>query len=114
MVIRVEQGKGHYAIPTIRDRVVQTAVKLVIEPIFEADLYERAYSYRPGRGGAEAIKEVHRLIVERLARRPGNGRSGRQLREKITPARAGVTSAAVAVSLSCCFWRLRRFTSSSS
>ncbi len=34
-----------YAILTIRDRVVQTAVKLVIEPIFEADLYERAYSY---------------------------------------------------------------------
>ena len=56
MVIRIEQGMGRYAIPTIRDRVVQTAVKLVIEPIFEADLYERACSYRPGRGGAEAIK----------------------------------------------------------
>jgi hypothetical protein len=37
MVIQVEQGKGRYTIPTIRDRVAQTAVKLVIEPIFEAD-----------------------------------------------------------------------------
>ncbi len=50
MVIRVEKGKGRYAIPSIRDRVVQTAVKLVIEPIFEADLYERAYSCCLGRG----------------------------------------------------------------
>ncbi len=51
MVIRVEKGKGRYAIPSIRDRVVQTAVKLVIEPIFEADLYARAYSCCLGRGG---------------------------------------------------------------
>ncbi len=114
MVIRVEQGMGRYAIPTIRDRVVQTAVKLVIEPIFEADLNESAYSYRPGRGGAEAIKQAHRLIVERVARRPGNGRSGRPLGTEITPAGAGVRSAAVAVSLSCSFWCSRRLTSSSS
>ena len=48
--------------PTIRDRVVQTAVKLVIEPIFEADLDQSAYGYRPKRGAADAIKEVHRLV----------------------------------------------------
>jgi len=42
--------------------VVQMAVKLVIEPIFEADLDDSAYGYRPGRGAADAIKEVHRLL----------------------------------------------------
>ena len=49
-------------IPTIRDRVVQTAAKLVLEPIFEADLDPAAYGYRPGRGGTDAIKAVHALL----------------------------------------------------
>jgi RNA-directed DNA polymerase len=54
----------HYAgrIPTIRDRVVQTAAKLVLEPIFEADFEDNAYGYRPVRGAVDAVKEVHRLI----------------------------------------------------
>jgi RNA-directed DNA polymerase len=51
-----------YLKATIRDRVVQTAAKLVLEPIFEADLDPSAYGYRPGRGGADAIKEAHRLL----------------------------------------------------
>src|SRR6478752_2923833 len=55
-------GERPLGIPTIRDRVVQTAAKLVLEPIFEADLDPSAYGYRPGRGGADAIKEVHRLL----------------------------------------------------
>ena len=42
--------------------MVQTAAKLVLEPIFEADFEDNAYGYRPKRGGADAIKEVHRLI----------------------------------------------------
>ena len=42
--------------------MVQTAAKLVLEPIFEADLEDSAYGYRPGRSGADAIKEVHRLL----------------------------------------------------
>ena len=49
-------------VPTIRDRVVQTAVKLVLEPIFEADFEDNAYGYRPARGAVDAVKEVHRLI----------------------------------------------------
>ena len=49
-------------IPTIRDRVVQTAAKLVIEPIFEADLKPQAYGYRPKRGAKDAIEKVHKLL----------------------------------------------------
>jgi RNA-directed DNA polymerase len=55
-------GERPLGIPTIRDRVVQSAVKLVIEPIFEADLDDSAYGYRPGRDAADAIKQVHRLL----------------------------------------------------
>ena len=51
-------------IPTIRDRVVQTAVKLVIEPIFEADLEPAAYGYRPQRRAQDALKEVHTRLCQ--------------------------------------------------
>lgn len=49
-------------IPTIRDRVVQTATVLVLEPIFEADLEPEQYGYRPQRSAQEAVEEVRRLI----------------------------------------------------
>ena len=49
-------------VPTVRDRVVQTAAKLVLEPIFEADFEDNAYGYRPARGAVDAVKEVRRLI----------------------------------------------------
>src|SRR5262244_4204727 len=55
-------GKRLLGIPTIRDRVVQTAAKLVLGPIFEADFEDTAYGYRPARGAADAVKEVHRHI----------------------------------------------------
>jgi len=55
-------GERPLGIPTIRDRVVQTAAKLVLEPIFEADLEDSAYGYRPGRGGTDPVREVHRLL----------------------------------------------------
>src|ERR1700719_2596051 len=51
-------------IPTIRDRPVQTATKLVLEPIFEADLEPEAYGYRPKRSAQDAIRKVHKLICE--------------------------------------------------
>src|SRR3954447_24858918 len=57
-------GERPLGIPTIRDRVAQTAAKLVLEPIFEADLEPTAYGYRPGRSGTDAVKVVHRLLCQ--------------------------------------------------
>ena len=45
-------------IPTVRDRVVQAAVKLVLEPIFEADFEECSYGFRPGRSAHEALRII--------------------------------------------------------
>jgi RNA-directed DNA polymerase len=56
-------GERPLGIPTVRDRVVQTAAKIVLEPIFEADFEDTAYGYRPRRGAVDAVKEVHRHIV---------------------------------------------------
>ena len=50
-------------IPTIRDRVVQTAVLLILEPIFEADLQPEQYAYREHRSALDAVQAVHRLLV---------------------------------------------------
>lgn len=49
-------------IPCIRDRVVQMAMVLLLQPIFEADLPEEQYAYRTGRNAHDAIGEVHRLV----------------------------------------------------
>ncbi len=57
-------GERPLGIPTIRDRVVQTAAKLVLEPIFEADLEPSAYGYRPKRSAQDAIRKVHKLVCE--------------------------------------------------
>jgi RNA-directed DNA polymerase len=80
-------------ISTLRDRVVQMALKLVLEPIFEPDQYRSSYAYRPGRRAQDAVAEIvhainngyewviegdleacfdtipHRLVVERVRRR---------------------------------------------
>jgi RNA-directed DNA polymerase len=56
-------GERPLGIATIRDRVVQTAAKIVLEPIFEADFEDTAYGYRPRRGALAAVKEVHRHLV---------------------------------------------------
>jgi RNA-directed DNA polymerase len=62
MIPKPGGGERPLGIPTIRDRVVQTAVKLVVEPIFEADLDPGAYGYRPKRSAADAIRRVHELL----------------------------------------------------
>lgn len=55
-------GTRPLGIPTIRDRVAQQAAKLVLEPIFEADMDDAAYGYRPRRSAQDAVRRVHRAI----------------------------------------------------
>lgn len=56
-------GERPLGIPTIRDRVVQTAVVLILEPIFEADFEENVYAYRPERSAQEALGEVMKRLL---------------------------------------------------
>ena len=56
------------SIPCIRDRVVQGALKLILEPIFEADFQSGSYGYRPNRTAHEAIDRVAKAIVEEKTR----------------------------------------------
>lgn len=51
-------------IPAVRDRVVQTAVLLIVEPIFEADFEDCSYGFRPGRSAHDALAEVRRQLNE--------------------------------------------------
>ena len=62
MIPKPGGGERPLGIPTIRDRVVQTAAKLVLEPIFEADLDPAAYGYRPKRSATDAIQAVMVLL----------------------------------------------------
>jgi RNA-directed DNA polymerase len=51
-------------IPTVKDRIVQTALKMVLEPIFEKEFLPTSYGFRPGRGCKDALREVDRLLKE--------------------------------------------------
>lgn len=64
MIPKPGGGERPLGIPTIRDRVVQTAAKLVLEPIFEADFEGNAYGYRPKRKAVDAVKRVHTLLQQ--------------------------------------------------
>jgi group II intron reverse transcriptase/maturase len=50
------------SIPTIKDRVVQVALKLIIEPIFEADFEDNSYRYRPKKSSQQAALEVRKYL----------------------------------------------------
>ena len=54
--------KRPLGIPTVRDRVVQAALRAVLEPIFERDFAAQSYGFRPNRGGKEALRRVDALL----------------------------------------------------
>lgn len=56
--------KRPLGIPTVRDRIVQTALRMVVEPIFEATFAEHSYGFRPGRGCKDALRRVQQLLNE--------------------------------------------------
>jgi len=62
MIPKPGGGERPLGIPTIRDRVAQTATKLVLEPIFEADMDPAAFGYRPRRSASDAIQAVMVLL----------------------------------------------------
>ena len=54
-------------IPTVKDRIVQTAALLVLEPIFEADFLDSSYGFRPGRNAHQAIDAIRQHIAGRVS-----------------------------------------------
>jgi RNA-directed DNA polymerase len=67
----IPKGNGKtrtLGIPSVRDRVVQGAVKLILEPIFEADFQDGSFGYRPKRTAHEAVTRVAQAIVESKTR----------------------------------------------
>lgn len=65
--INIPKGGGQtrpLGIPTVKDRIVQTALKMTIEPIFEVQFRPGSYGFRPGRSCKDALREVDRLLKE--------------------------------------------------
>jgi len=68
---KIPKGNGKYrtlGIPTIKDRVVQGALKLILEAVFEADFQDGSYGYRPKRNPHQAIERVAKAVVENKTR----------------------------------------------
>jgi len=57
-------GTRPLGIPTVKDRVVQTALYLMLMPIFEADFHTRSYGFRPKRGAHQAIEEIQKAVQQ--------------------------------------------------
>jgi len=61
----IPKGGGKFrplGIPVVKDRIVQTALKMVLEPIFEKDFLSMSFGFRPGRGCKDALREVDALV----------------------------------------------------
>ena len=56
--------KRPLGIPAVRDRIVQTALRMVLEPIFERDFAPESFGFRPGRGCQQALDRVEQLLAE--------------------------------------------------
>lgn len=68
--VAIPKGNGKsrtLQIPCLRDRVVQGALKLILEAIFEADFCDNSYGYRPGRRPQEALAQVRRSVLRRMS-----------------------------------------------
>ena len=64
MIPKPDGSKRPLGIPVLKDRVVQTAAKLILEPIFEADFEECSYGFRPKRSAKDALKAIDRSVKE--------------------------------------------------
>ena len=64
MIPKANGGERPLGIPTVRDRVAQTACKLILEPIFEADFEDCSYGYRPGRSSKDAMAAIKGHLEE--------------------------------------------------
>src|SRR5918996_3789580 len=63
--VEIPKGGGRFrplGIPVVKDRIVQTALKFVLEPIFEQEFLKMSYGFRPGLGRKDALREVERLL----------------------------------------------------
>ena len=72
-------------IPTVTDRVVQAALKLVLEPIFEADFQPCSYGFRPNRRAHDAIAEIHYFTTQRIPLGAGGRHQGMLRRNRACP-----------------------------
>ncbi len=68
MIPKSDGSERPLGIPTVRDRIVQMATKIAIEPVFEADFEDCSYGFRPKRSAKQAIEVVRKAVVPQIKR----------------------------------------------